>query len=234
VIGAGMRITRLVQRPGDLVLTMPGAYHAGFAHGFSVAESSNFADAAWLETTGRQAAQRMAQAGVQPAFDIAQLASDWKQAQAEAEEGSNADADADAGAPSCTPPRQEPSPSRPSTPEGISPHAVGVVDASSEAPTLADAAEAAPTLELQEKPLSGSSTGNEAELSPTPTACTDAAVEEEAPIRHDGTPRQPPMAEPLCRHAGTPPPEETGIGPRDSQPDRHVLQKSTSCITTTE
>ena len=60
-----------------MVLTMPGAYHAGFAHGFSVAESSNFADAAWFEA-GHEAARRMAQAGVNPAFDIAQLTGLWR------------------------------------------------------------------------------------------------------------------------------------------------------------
>ena len=114
VTGAGIRITRLVQMPGDLVLTMPGAYHAGFAHGFSVAESSNFSDAVWLET-GRRAAHRMAQAGVQPAFDIAQLTADWNQAQADSAETH----DAGTAAPFCTPPRQEPWPTRPCTPDGI-------------------------------------------------------------------------------------------------------------------
>ena len=29
---AGIRVTRYIQKPGDLVLTMPGAYHAGFSH----------------------------------------------------------------------------------------------------------------------------------------------------------------------------------------------------------
>lgn len=45
---------KVVQRPGDFILTFPGAYHAGFNHGFNIAESTNFATRRWLPI-GRRA-----------------------------------------------------------------------------------------------------------------------------------------------------------------------------------
>ena len=48
------RRTKVVQRPGDFILTFPGAYHAGFNHGFNIAESTNFATRRWLPI-GRRA-----------------------------------------------------------------------------------------------------------------------------------------------------------------------------------
>ena len=49
----GVRVVRLVQRPGDYVITFPGAYHAGFNCGFNIAESTNFATRAWVEHGAR-------------------------------------------------------------------------------------------------------------------------------------------------------------------------------------
>ena len=76
----GIRITRYIQRPGDLVITLPGAFHGGFSHGVSVAESSNFADEAWLDT-GLAAEKRMQSVGLQPAFDMNSLIADWNELQ---------------------------------------------------------------------------------------------------------------------------------------------------------
>eukprot|EP01042_Synura_sphagnicola_P029617 gene29617-38193_t len=43
-----------LQHPGEFMITFPGSYHAGFNHGFNIAEAINFALSHWLEV-GRQA-----------------------------------------------------------------------------------------------------------------------------------------------------------------------------------
>ena len=45
---AGVPFTRITQRAREFVITAPGAYHAGFNHGFNCAESTNFATPAWI------------------------------------------------------------------------------------------------------------------------------------------------------------------------------------------
>jgi len=45
---AGIRFTTSVQRPGDAIITFPGAYHFGFNTGFNIAESTNFAVPEWI------------------------------------------------------------------------------------------------------------------------------------------------------------------------------------------
>ena len=40
---AGVRVCRAVQAPGEIVVTFPRAYHAGFSNGFSLGEAANFA-----------------------------------------------------------------------------------------------------------------------------------------------------------------------------------------------
>jgi jumonji domain-containing protein 2 len=41
-------LTHTIQEPGQFVITQPGAYHAGFNHGFNCAESVNFALKDWI------------------------------------------------------------------------------------------------------------------------------------------------------------------------------------------
>ena len=43
----GIPFTRMMQQPGEFVVTYPGAYHSGFNTGYNCAESCNFATQAW-------------------------------------------------------------------------------------------------------------------------------------------------------------------------------------------
>jgi len=45
---SGIPFHRVVQEAGQFIVTMPGAYHAGFNHGFNCAESVNFALPSWI------------------------------------------------------------------------------------------------------------------------------------------------------------------------------------------
>ncbi|KAJ2722074.1 hypothetical protein GGI07_003561 [Coemansia sp. Benny D115] len=45
----GIPYNRVVQRAGEIILTFPLGYHAGFNHGFNCAESVNFALDRWLD-----------------------------------------------------------------------------------------------------------------------------------------------------------------------------------------
>ena len=54
---ADVPVYRLVQRPGEFVVTFPDAYHTGFSHGFNIAEAVNFALPGWLPA-GREAVAR--------------------------------------------------------------------------------------------------------------------------------------------------------------------------------
>ncbi|WVZ55495.1 hypothetical protein U9M48_006146 [Paspalum notatum var. saurae] len=49
---------RLVQYPGEFVVTFPRAYHIGFSHGFNCGEAANFATPQWLKFAKEAAVRR--------------------------------------------------------------------------------------------------------------------------------------------------------------------------------
>merc|ERR1711964_449263 len=44
----GCPVYRVLQEPGQFVVTWPAAYHAGFSHGFNICEAVNFAVPQWI------------------------------------------------------------------------------------------------------------------------------------------------------------------------------------------
>jgi hypothetical protein len=53
---AGIKLHTCVQLPGEYIVTMPGAFHFGFNHGYNIAEATNFATSRWFDI-GRSASQ---------------------------------------------------------------------------------------------------------------------------------------------------------------------------------
>jgi len=45
----GVKVNKVVQEERDLIIVFPHAYHAGFNHGFNIAEASNFGTPRWVE-----------------------------------------------------------------------------------------------------------------------------------------------------------------------------------------
>ncbi|XP_020248406.1 lysine-specific demethylase SE14-like isoform X1 [Asparagus officinalis] len=60
IVNAGVPCCRLVQNPGEFVVTFPRAYHVGFSHGFNCGEAANFATPQWLKVAKEAAVRRAA------------------------------------------------------------------------------------------------------------------------------------------------------------------------------
>ncbi|KAK8965837.1 putative lysine-specific demethylase ELF6 [Platanthera guangdongensis] len=60
LVASGIPCCRLVQRPGEFVVTFPRAYHVGFSHGFNCGEAANFATPEWLKFAKQAATRRAA------------------------------------------------------------------------------------------------------------------------------------------------------------------------------
>ncbi|TPX09550.1 uncharacterized protein E0L32_009293 [Thyridium curvatum] len=69
---AGVRVYAVDQRAGQLVITFPQAYHAGFNHGFNFNEAVNFAPCDW-EPFGLAGVERLQQFRRQPCFSHDEL-----------------------------------------------------------------------------------------------------------------------------------------------------------------
>ncbi|KAI0007333.1 PLU-1-like protein [Xylariaceae sp. FL0662B] len=69
---AGVSVYALDQRAGQLVITFPQAYHAGFNHGFNFNEAVNFAPSEW-EPHGLAGVERLQQFRRQPCFSHDEL-----------------------------------------------------------------------------------------------------------------------------------------------------------------
>ncbi|XP_057970392.1 lysine-specific demethylase REF6 isoform X2 [Malania oleifera] len=71
-ISAGIPCCRLVQNPGEFVVTFPRAYHSGFSHGFNCGEAANIATPEWLRVA-KDAAIRRASINYPPMVSHFQL-----------------------------------------------------------------------------------------------------------------------------------------------------------------
>ncbi|GAM83932.1 hypothetical protein ANO11243_019220 [Dothideomycetidae sp. 11243] len=69
---AGVRVYAIDQRAGELVITFPQAYHAGFNHGFNFNEAVNFAPTDW-EPYGDAGVERLRVYRRQPCFSHDEL-----------------------------------------------------------------------------------------------------------------------------------------------------------------
>ncbi|PNT78184.1 hypothetical protein BRADI_1g74997v3 [Brachypodium distachyon] len=58
LVASGLPCCRLVQYPGEFVVTFPRAYHIGFSHGFNCGEAANFATPQWLKFAKEAAVRR--------------------------------------------------------------------------------------------------------------------------------------------------------------------------------
>ncbi|KAF5467098.1 hypothetical protein F2P56_016960 [Juglans regia] len=60
VVASGIPCCRLIQNPGEFVVTFPSAYHVGFSHGFNCGEAANFGTPQWLKVAKEAAVRRAA------------------------------------------------------------------------------------------------------------------------------------------------------------------------------
>ncbi|TMW60236.1 hypothetical protein Poli38472_000278 [Pythium oligandrum] len=58
----GVEVYTLIQEPGDIVLTFPRGYHAGFSEGFNCNEACNFVLPSWIQF-GRESIERYREVG---------------------------------------------------------------------------------------------------------------------------------------------------------------------------
>ncbi|KAK9046800.1 hypothetical protein V6N11_052677 [Hibiscus sabdariffa] len=60
IVTSGIPCCRLIQNPGEFVVTFPRAYHVGFSHGFNCGEAANFGTPQWLQVAKEAAVRRAA------------------------------------------------------------------------------------------------------------------------------------------------------------------------------
>ncbi|KAF4678282.1 hypothetical protein FOL47_000009 [Perkinsus chesapeaki] len=72
LLGQGLMVTRAVQRPGDIILTFPGAYHGGLNSGINLAEAVNVPARDWI-TMGSMACRAYTQLCRRPIFCFDEL-----------------------------------------------------------------------------------------------------------------------------------------------------------------
>uniref|UniRef100_A0A1J3FQE6 Putative lysine-specific demethylase ELF6 n=1 Tax=Noccaea caerulescens TaxID=107243 RepID=A0A1J3FQE6_NOCCA len=60
IVASGIPCCRLVQNPGEFVVTFPRSYHVGFSHGFNCGEAANFGTPQWLGIAKEAAVRRAA------------------------------------------------------------------------------------------------------------------------------------------------------------------------------
>ncbi|XP_075499151.1 lysine-specific demethylase ELF6 isoform X2 [Primulina tabacum] len=72
IVASGIPCCRLVQNPGEFVVTFPRAYHTGYSHGFNCGEAANFGTPKWL-TVAKEAAVRRAAMNYLPMLSHQQL-----------------------------------------------------------------------------------------------------------------------------------------------------------------
>lgn len=64
----GFNVAECVHHAGEIMITLPEAYHAGFNHGFNVAESTNFASARWPSAGRRVSGSHVSAEIIHPLF----------------------------------------------------------------------------------------------------------------------------------------------------------------------
>ncbi|XP_054813264.1 lysine-specific demethylase JMJ13-like [Prosopis cineraria] len=72
LIQHGVPVYKVLQKPGEFVITFPRAYHAGFSHGFNCGEAVNFAVSDWFPF-GAEATRRYAHLGKMPIIPFEEL-----------------------------------------------------------------------------------------------------------------------------------------------------------------
>ncbi|KAJ0243942.1 lysine-specific demethylase ELF6 [Hirschfeldia incana] len=60
IVSSDIPCCRLVQNPGEFVVTFPRSYHVGFSHGFNCGEAANFGTPQWLSVAKEAAVRRAA------------------------------------------------------------------------------------------------------------------------------------------------------------------------------